>query len=161
MLVLRESDFGGVGGNIIAPVDGGSMIKLSRSAGYAFLVLGYLAGSDVDGPVLGKTLSDHFGIPGDYLLKVLRKLVRAGLLDSVRGPNGGFLLLRPISEISVLDVVEAMGQGSSGDFDLSSCGRFGEGGYHRRLADMYGRARQQTLDLFGGTTLNELLDGAE
>lgn len=153
------SNPGRVGGNIITPLHGGAMIKLSRSTRYAFLVLGYLAGANAGGPVLAKTLSDHFAIPGDYLLKVLRKLVRGGILDSVRGPNGGFVLLRPVSQISVLDVVEVVEQPLSDNFEVSTCRC--EGRYHRRLADLYGRVRQQTLDLFGRTTLQELLDGTE
>ena len=43
-----------------------------------------------------------------FLLKVLKPLVSAGVLYSVRGPNGGYRLARPAKGITLLDVVEAV-----------------------------------------------------
>lgn len=44
----------------------------------------------------------------EYLHKVLQALVRGRVLDSKRGPRGGFTLARPPSETTLLDVVEAV-----------------------------------------------------
>lgn len=43
-----------------------------------------------------------------YLAKTLQQLARRGILNSVKGPNGGFSLNRPTRKISVMDVVEAL-----------------------------------------------------
>lgn len=57
-------------------------------------------------------LAEHFALPVPYLSKQLARLVRAGILSATTGPRGGFRLGRAASEITVLDVVEAIGGGS-------------------------------------------------
>jgi len=47
-------------------------------------------------------------IPGAYAAKVLTQLARANLLRSDRGPRGGFRLVRPPEEITLLNIVEAV-----------------------------------------------------
>jgi Rrf2 family protein len=53
-------------------------------------------------------LAEYHGVPGAYLAKHLQAMSRAGLLESVQGPRGGYRLSRPPTEISMLDVVEAI-----------------------------------------------------
>jgi Rrf2 family protein len=53
-------------------------------------------------------LAEYHGVPAPYLAKHLQALSRAGILEAVPGPRGGYRLARPASEISVLDVVEAI-----------------------------------------------------
>ncbi len=53
-------------------------------------------------------LAEYHGVPGASLAKHLQALSRAGILESVQGPGGGYRLARPAPEISVLDVVEAI-----------------------------------------------------
>jgi Rrf2 family protein len=54
-----------------------------------------------------REISDKMDIPPKYLPQVLGDLIRAGLVESVAGPVGGYSLARPPSEVSLLDVVEA------------------------------------------------------
>lgn len=53
-------------------------------------------------------LAEYHGVPAPYLAKHLQALSRAGILEAVPGPRGGYRLARPATEISVLDVVEAI-----------------------------------------------------
>ncbi|MGZ8753176.1 MAG: RrF2 family transcriptional regulator [Acidimicrobiia bacterium] len=53
-------------------------------------------------------LAEYHGVPAPYLTKHLQALVRAGVLESVPGPRGGFRLARPAADLTVLDVVEAI-----------------------------------------------------
>lgn len=53
-------------------------------------------------------LAEHFGLPSAYLAKQLALLVRAGVMTAATGPRGGFRLGRHPSEISMLDIVEAI-----------------------------------------------------
>jgi len=59
-------------------------------------------------PIPSHTIADERRIPERFLLKVLKPLVSAQILMSIKGPNGGYRLARPANEISVLDVVEAV-----------------------------------------------------
>jgi Rrf2 family protein len=53
-------------------------------------------------------LAEYHGVPGAYLAKHLQVLSRAGILESLPGPTGGYRLARPATDITVLDVVEAI-----------------------------------------------------
>lgn len=53
-------------------------------------------------------LAEHFGLPPAYLAKQLALLVRAEVLAGATGPRGGFRLARAPSEITVLEIVEAI-----------------------------------------------------
>jgi Rrf2 family protein len=48
------------------------------------------------------------GIPERFLLKVLKPLVSAQILLSIKGPNGGYRLARPASDVTMLEVIEAV-----------------------------------------------------
>jgi Rrf2 family protein len=59
-----------------------------------------------------RRLAEFYGLPEAYLAKLLKTLVRAGLLTAVSGPRGGFRLARAPEAITVAEVVEAVeGQG--------------------------------------------------
>lgn len=47
-------------------------------------------------------------IPVNFLFKILRKMVRAGIVKSYRGPHGGYILAKDASEITFLEVIEAV-----------------------------------------------------
>lgn len=53
-------------------------------------------------------LAEYHGVPAAYLAKHLQSLARAGVLETVKGPRGGYRLARPATEITLLDVVEAI-----------------------------------------------------
>lgn len=54
-----------------------------------------------------REISDKMDLPQKYLPQVLGDLIRAGLVESVAGPDGGYSLARRPEEISLLEVVEA------------------------------------------------------
>jgi Rrf2 family protein len=53
-------------------------------------------------------LAEYHGVPAAYLAKHLQSLSRAGIVESVAGPKGGYRLARPPADISMLDVVVAI-----------------------------------------------------
>src|SRR3984957_2266288 len=55
-----------------------------------------------------RRLAEFYDLPEAYLAKLLKALVRAGLLTAASGPRGGFRLAPPPEEITVADVVEAI-----------------------------------------------------
>ncbi len=67
-----------------------------------------LAGLPENALLSGKHLAELHGLSDSYLLKHLRALTSAGVLDAVQGPKGGYRLARPPDRISLLDVVEAI-----------------------------------------------------
>lgn len=97
------------------------MIRLPRKLLYAVeavLDIAYNAGSQ---PVQSKDITARQGIPRRYLEQVLQQLVRARILNGVRGPRGGYLLARERRRISLGDItrvisaIERNGNGQAGE----------------------------------------------
>ncbi|MEU5346338.1 Rrf2 family transcriptional regulator [Streptomyces sp. NPDC020766] len=80
------------------------------------------------GPVGSGQLAEAHGLSASYLNKQLQQLARAELVVSVPGPRGGFRLARPLENITLLDVVEAI-EGSTQVFhctEIRCSGKIGE-----------------------------------
>lgn len=58
--------------------------------------------------VQSKEIAAQTGVAGPYLSQILHTLVKAGLVIAKRGYRGGFRLVRPAEEVTVMEVVEAM-----------------------------------------------------
>lgn len=54
-------------------------------------------------------IAARLSLPGQFLAKIFRRLLRAGLLDARRGPGGGYRLALPARDVSVVDVLDAAG----------------------------------------------------
>lgn len=59
-------------------------------------------------PQTAQQISADTHVPTDYLFKVLQTLARSGIVSAQRGKHGGFSLSRPASEISILDILQAV-----------------------------------------------------
>ena len=76
---------------------------------YSLIISLHLArrGRTGSAPVAARELADIERLPADYVEQILLRLRRAGLVESVRGAKGGYLLARPPAHISVRDVMSA------------------------------------------------------
>jgi Rrf2 family protein len=85
-------------------------MQLTRSADYAVRAMIDIADQTVDDEDRARThkVAERQEVPPALLAKLVPLLVRAGLLDSQRGARGGLALARPASEISMLEIVEAI-----------------------------------------------------
>jgi Rrf2 family protein len=83
-------------------------MKFSRTVSYAVQAVLQLAQLDPLTPVPCSRLASEGKMPERFLLQILRSLVTHGILRSTRGVDGGYALLRPADEITLLDVVEAI-----------------------------------------------------
>lgn len=76
--------------------------------------------SQKGGEVRAHSIAERYGLPVSYTAKILSQLAKASLLNSGRGPQGGFSLARSPREITLLDIFEAVGAMSHGDVELAS-----------------------------------------
>ena len=83
-------------------------MKLTRASTYALHAVAFMASQKHDRPIASHNIAQARGIPERFLLKVLKPLVSARVLHSIKGPNGGYRLARPASEITMLEVLEAV-----------------------------------------------------
>jgi Rrf2 family protein len=94
------------------------MFQLSKKADYGLIALKHLA-QHSDGSVSAREIAVEYKIPAPLLAKVLQRLARKGLLVSQQGINGGYVLARDPSKISIVDVMEAI----DGPIGMTPCER--------------------------------------
>lgn len=82
-------------------------MRVTTWAEYGLIVSLSLARRVGDGPVAARELAEGERLPHDYVEQILLRLRRAGLVESVRGAKGGYLLARDPHDVSVKDVMEA------------------------------------------------------
>jgi Rrf2 family protein len=95
------------------------LLKLTKKADYALMAMKHLAerSSQGSGSLSAKDVADAYGIPPEALAKILQKLVKAGLLHSQHGTNGGYTLARAAHTISAFEVIQAI----DGPLFITSC----------------------------------------
>ncbi len=92
------------------------ILRLSEAASMGYHALAVLAGSPGKYMTAGE-ISRVISGSEAHLAKVMRRLVRAGLISSTRGPGGGFKIVKRASDISLLDIYEAI----EGKFQVGDC----------------------------------------
>ena len=83
-------------------------MKLSTKGRYAMVALADIALQSSDKLVTLGEISERQDISLPYLEQLFVKLRRAGLVESVRGPGGGYKLAKPAAEIRVADILTAV-----------------------------------------------------
>jgi Rrf2 family iron-sulfur cluster assembly transcriptional regulator len=87
-------------------------MRITTKGRYALrAVLALAASGDHGKPVSIKSISEKEDISAEFLEQIFFRLRKAGVIGSVRGPGGGFYFMRPLEEISLLDILEASGEG--------------------------------------------------
>ncbi len=94
-------------------------------------------------------------LPERFLLKILKPMVSAGLLYSVKGPHGGYRLAKPAAQISLLDVIEAVEGPIRGR--LAFAAGAGDAAVQRRLEAACEDAAEKTKKILKGVKLAQLL----
>jgi Rrf2 family protein len=82
-------------------------MRISAKADYAVRAALELAAA-TQVPLKGERIADAQRIPLKFLENILVDLRQAGLVASQRGPDGGYRLDRPASEITVADIIRAV-----------------------------------------------------
>ena len=84
------------------------MLTISSKSRYGILAALSLAGHYGQGLMQIKDISGQNSIPLQYLAQIFNLLVKADIIQSVRGKNGGYKLSRPPSAITVLEILEVL-----------------------------------------------------
>ena len=83
-------------------------MKLSAKGHYGMHAMMDLAARHGRGAVLLRELCQPHGFSEKFVEQLLRALRQAGLVESARGPRGGYWLARPPEKITVLEIIEAL-----------------------------------------------------
>jgi Rrf2 family protein len=93
------------------------LLKLTKKADYGLMAMKHLAEHQHEGACSAKDVAEAYGIPSEALAKILQRLVKAGLLKSLHGINGGYRLARDPHKISAFEVIRAI----DGPLFITSC----------------------------------------
>jgi Rrf2 family protein len=93
------------------------MLKLTKKADYGLIALKHLAVNSGGVSSSAKAIAECYGIPLPLLAKILQKLTKLGMLQSLPGTNGGYKLARSANQITALEVIRAI----DGPIILTNC----------------------------------------
>ncbi len=82
------------------------MLKLSKKVEYGLMAVLHMDAARGHGLVTSKEIAEAYDIPSELLGKVLQKLAKAGIVESVQGSRGGYELSRPLEELTLGQVVQ-------------------------------------------------------
>ena len=91
------------------------MLKLSKKTDYAIILLCHLG--DVESPVSAKEIAGNYQLPQAMVANILKQLGATGLIQSVRGQHGGYVLARHPDLITLSDIISV----TDNPFNLVEC----------------------------------------
>ena len=92
------------------------MLKITRKAEYALIALRHLNNMKDGELATVKEISTQYGIPQELLAKALQQLARAKVIEAIKGPSGGYKLVRDPNEINMTKFFEIL-EGPMGIMD--------------------------------------------
>ena len=92
-------------------------MRLTRAGEYAIRCALYLCFEGMGTVASKKKIAECMDIPSQFLGKIAQQLARAGIIEIVQGSRGGYRLLIPANDLTLLDVVEAV----IGEIYLNDC----------------------------------------
>jgi Rrf2 family protein len=134
------------------------VLKLTKKADYGLIAMRYLAENGASA-ASAKDIAEAHGIPPELLAKILQKLVKARLLTSHHGTNGGYMLAREARAISALEVIKAI----EGPLFLTSCVTTrGECGHTSRctVREPLRKVSRSIEEVLSKITIGDMGDGA-
>jgi Rrf2 family protein len=133
-----------------------SLMQIPRKIEYALRAMIHLA-DNPDGVARGLEIAERQQIPKYYLEKVIRDLMRRGLVRARRGPGGGYQLARTPETISFKDIIEAV----EGPIALNVCMDGSNNCQLKptcRMFRVWEEGQRVLLEVFSHTTLREVVD---
>lgn len=132
-------------------------MRLNLENDYAYRIILKFAKQPKDTKIRSKELSEELLIPERFTYRILRKLLLSGLLKSIRGPKGGYILAKSPEEISLYDVFTSI----SGEMTINAC----LNGVHCDVANGYcevhyelQKIQEETIKKFESINFKDILD---
>jgi Rrf2 family iron-sulfur cluster assembly transcriptional regulator len=134
-------------------------MRLTTKGRFAVTAMLDLAMSEADKPITLAGISERQSISLSYLEQLFSRLRRSGLVKSVRGPGGGYRIAKPLTEISVSEIISAVDE----LIDATQCG--GQENCHDEgrcmTHDLWSSLNVKILDYLSGVSLADLVASNE
>jgi len=131
-------------------------MRLTTKGRYAVTAMLDLALHYSEGPITLADISHRQEISLSYLEQLFSKLRKNGLVDSTRGPGGGYRLSRETHDIAIADVISAVDE----KVDATKCGGLGncQGETQCLTHDLWTDLSDQIFQFLSGISLGDLVD---
>ncbi|SMO90730.1 Rrf2 family transcriptional regulator [Melghirimyces algeriensis] len=93
-------------------------MRFTKATNYALHTMLMLVSASPAKPVSVQKLAESQGVSPTYLSKILTRLVKAGMIESISGANGGYRLSRNKDDITFLDIIHAI-EGTASLFECN------------------------------------------
>ena len=130
-------------------------LRISEATSLAFHTMALLA-AEPEGRHSTRELAETLGVSEAHLAKVMQRLAKQGLVESMRGPGGGFRLGINVDDVALLEIFEAI----EGPFQPSNCllGGMLCGGRKCVFGELIRTVNEKVLTYLEETRLGELAD---
>lgn len=131
-------------------------MRLTTKGRFAVTAMIDLALRGDEGPVALASVSDRQKISLSYLEQLFGKLRRHKLVGSVRGPGGGYCIARPLSQVTVADIIRAVDE----PLDATQCGgRENCHDEHRCMThDLWSTLNSKMYEYLSSVSLSDLVE---
>jgi len=131
-------------------------MRLTTKGRFAVTAMIDLAMRHGGGPVTLAGISDRQKISLSYLEQLFGKLRRHGLVESVRGPGGGYNLARPMDQLTIADIIIAVDE----PLDATRCGGLANCQDEQRCMthDLWVSLNERIYEYLSSVTLKEMVD---
>ncbi|MCX8084600.1 MAG: Rrf2 family transcriptional regulator [Calditerrivibrio sp.] len=124
-------------------------MQVTAQSLYAIYALFYIG--RLGYPIKASTISHSTDIPKRFLEITLSKLKSSGILDSKKGPNGGFYLKRPPSEITLLEILSSV----ESNLNLFECEKYLKN--NCVFKELFSSINEKHKQLLNSITLEDIL----
>lgn len=130
---------------------------LRRNTDYALRMVVNLARNLEEGPQSTRSVAAEEDVPYQLACKIMQRLARAGFVESCMGARGGYRLTKKPSEVSLLEVIEAI----QGSLRLNRCLLTPDGCPRKKTCPVGAKLeglQRELNEYLGGITLDELAE---
>lgn len=136
-------------------------LRISARADYAIRAAVGIAALPADELVTADTLAAAHGIPLRFLLVILNNLRQAGIVDSRRGPGGGYRLARPVEQLTLAEIIAAVDVSPAHHVWSEPEGGAPESATTVRVHALWSSLRSSLQDALEHTTIADVLAGKQ
>jgi len=131
------------------------MMKLSKKTEYGIWALRYISSLEAGRVATVREIAEQYQIPQQLLAKILQELTKTGIIRSVQGAYGGYVLNLAARDVSLADIVQAI----EGPIRLTECEDEEHNCDRAEICDLketFGPIQKQLVSYFKNITLADL-----
>jgi Rrf2 family protein len=133
-------------------------MQLHTTSKYAIRIMSYMANNSEKLLFNAREISEVLTIPYKFMTKIMSDLVKANLIVSVRGREGGYKIAKPASSIAIIDIINTFNEFTHQDECLLGIGKC-DGDSICSMHEQWSEPKSLIQKMFENTTLQNLEGG--